>query len=367
MPKGKQAQPKKSILQIDVSIGGVSLEQKAIFAKHIAVMLKSGLSITETLATTGESATGKFKKVLDKVRNSVESGHSLGNSFAAYPNVFPAFLVSVTKAGEASGTLVENLENVAEQLKKEKELVSKIKGAMVYPIVVLAAAFVLGMGISFFILPQIIPLFEGLNVELPFTTRILISFSHFVQAHGVLLFVGIVAGVAALLWTMRRKFSRPVTNWLLVQTPIIKRITRASNLARFCRTLGMLLQSGLPIDEALEITKGTVGNYYYQRAVAKVSKNIQAGTKLSENLAEYSGLFPIILVRMVKVGEESGKFEDTLFYLADFYEAEVDNATKSLTIAIEPILLLSIGVVVAFLALSIITPIYDITGNVGRQ
>jgi type II secretory pathway component PulF len=366
MAKGKKSQQQKSILQIDVSIGGVSFTQKALFAKHMSVMLKAGLSLTEALGTAGEAGSGKFKKVVGKVRGSVESGHSLADAFAAYPKVFPSFLVSVTKAGEASGTLVENLENVAEQLKKEQELASKIKGAMIYPIVVLAAAFALGMGISFLVLPRITPLFEGLQVDLPFTTRVLISFSHIIQSHGIYLFGGIVVGVIFFLWLIRQKFSRPVTNWLLLHTPIIKRIVRYSNLARFCRSLGMLLQSGLNIDESLEITKNTVGNYYYQRAVAKISKNIQAGTKLSENLEEHSSLFPIIVTRMVKVGEQSGKFEDTLFYLADFYEAEVDNATKSLTTALEPILLLVIGGVVGFLALSIITPIYDITGNIRR-
>ena len=136
---------------MDVSFGGVSLEQKALFAKHLAVMLKSGLSIIEALNTVEESASGKFTKVLGKVRNSVESGHSLADSFEIYPRAFPEFLVSVVRAGEASGTLVENLENVAEQLNKEKELVAKLKGAMVYPMVVLIAAFILGMGVSFFV------------------------------------------------------------------------------------------------------------------------------------------------------------------------------------------------------------------------
>ena len=359
-------QQKRNMLQMDVSLGGVNLEQKVLFAKHMAVMLKSGLSIVEALNTAEESTSGKLKKVLGKVRNSVESGHSLADSLETYPRAFPEFLVSVTRAGETSGTLVENLENAAEQLKKEKELVAKLKGVMIYPVVVLAAAFVLGMGISFFVLPRIIPLFEGLSVELPITTRVLIAFSHVVENYGLYLFGSIVAGVVFLLWLIRQRFSRPVTNWLLLHTPIVGRIVRNSNLARFCRTLAMLLKSGLNIDEALEITKNTVGNYYYQRAVGNISKNIQAGTKLSANLEEYSALFPVIVVRMVKVGEESGKFEDTLFYLADFYEADVDNATKSLTTAIEPILLLTIGIIVAFLALSIITPIYDITGNIRR-
>jgi len=355
---------KKSILQISISLGGVSLAQKALFAKHLAIMLKSGLTITQALQTTEESAQGKLKKVLQRVFESVQAGHALSESFAAHPKVFPGLFVQVTKAGEKSGTLVENLENVASQLQKERELQSKIKGALLYPLVILAAAFGLGIIVSFVVLPKIVPLFEGLRVELPITTRALIWFSHLVQEQGFFLFLGIVGFAAGFVWLVRQKFSRPWTNWFLLSTPVIKHITKSANLARFSRTLALLLKSGVNIDEALDITKSTVGNYYYQKALTRVSQNIVAGTKLSKNLQDFPELFPVMTIRMIGVGEESGKFEDTLFYLAEFYEAEVDNATKSLASIIEPVLLMVIGLVVGFLALSIITPIYDITSNI---
>jgi type IV pilus assembly protein PilC len=357
---------KKSLFELDINIGGVSLVQKALFAKNLSLMLKAGLPISEALAISRDSAKGKLKSVLDKVLDSVRSGRSFSDSLAEHKETFSSLFINAAKSGESSGTLVENLEGLALQLKKEKELISKIKGAMMYPVIVLTATFGLGMVLSFVVLPQITPLFEGLKVELPLTTRALISFSHFVQDYGVFLFFGVVGFVLLLLYLVRQKFSQPVTHWLLLRVPILKNLTRGANLTRFSRTLGTLLKSGVPIDEALEITKETVGNYYYRQALDKVSRGVSRGGKLSVSLGQAKNYFPTLLVKMLKVGEESGKFEESLFYLADYYEEEVDNATKTLSTTIEPILLLTIGLVVGFLALSIITPIYDITGNIQR-
>lgn len=359
-----QKNQKTSIL--DFEIGRVNLVQKAIFAKNLSVMLKSGLTIIDALNIAQDSTSGKFNKILGKILKSVESGNSLSKSFAQYPKVFPGIFISATNTGEASGTLVENLENVSEQLEKEKELVLKVKGAMLYPIVVLIASFVLGIVLTFVVLPKITPLFQGLNIDLPITTRALIWFSNFIQSYGSYLFTGIIVFVVFMIWLLRRKFSKPVIHWFLLKMPIIKKISISTNLARFSRTLAMLLKSGVSIDKSLDIIKNTTENYYYQKALDRISKDIQKGTKLSDNLALFNKLFPVMLVKMIKVGEESGKFEETLFYLADYYELEVDASTKSLSTAIEPFLLIMIGLVVGFLALSIITPIYDITGGIKR-
>lgn len=356
----------KSAWNPDLSIGRVSLTQKALFAKHLAVMLRSGLTVGEALHISAESTQGKLARVILTIQKSVEAGRSLSSSFADHPRIFSGLFVQATYAGETSGTLSENLENIAAELEKEKELVAKIKGAMVYPIIVLVATFFLAMGVAFFVLPKIIPLFEGLHVELPPTTRALIAVSHFIDAYGFQLFWGIIAGVIALALLIRQPFMKPITHWLFLHTPIVHSLVRGANLSRFCHTLGTLLKSGLNIDEALDITRDSLGNYYYKRALGSVSARIRKGSKLSDGLEDFSSLFPIIVTRMVKVGEESGRFEETLFYLANFYEADVDSATKALATAIEPMLLLFIGVLVGGLALSIITPIYEITGKIQR-
>ncbi|KKQ27671.1 MAG: FimO [Candidatus Magasanikbacteria bacterium GW2011_GWC2_37_14] len=362
----QETKPKKSFFNFDISIGGTGLAEKALLAKYLAVMQQSGLTITESLDIIEETARGRMKKIITVINKSVASGNSLADSFGRFPKVFSGIFISAVFAGENSGTLAENLQHLSDQLQKEKELSSKIKGAMLYPIVVLIAAFILGMGMSFIILPKIIPLFEGLKTELPFTTRALISFSHFVANNTIGLVVGIILGVIALLAILKAKFSRPVTNWLLLKIPVVKGISVNTNLARFSRTLGTLLKSGLNIDEALEITSQTVSNYYYQKAFREIGERVSKGSRLAASLDDYKKLFPKMVTRMVMVGEQSGNLEGTLIYLAEFYEVEVDNATKNLSTAIEPILLLLIGLVVGFLALSIITPIYNITGNIHR-
>jgi len=357
---------KKGLMDFNIFSGRVPLGQMALFAKHLAIMLRAGIPVTETLKISESSTQGNLKKIIGETLSSVRAGHSLSSSFANYPKVFSNLFVNVTRAGERSGTLVENLENIARELKKEKELISKIKGALLYPIVVLSAAFVLGIVLAFVVLPKITPLFEGLKMKLPFTTRVLILVSHIIQNYGAYIFPGIIIFVIFVFWLTRRSFVKPVTHWFLLHIPIVNRITKNANFSRFARTLGMLLKSGVNIDEALDITKMTMENYYFRRALDRVSRRVSMGVRLAEGLEESGNLFPLILTKMVGVGEESGKIEETLFYLGDFYEGEVDTATKALSTAIEPILLLIIGLVVGFLALSIITPIYNITGNIRR-
>lgn len=355
---------KKSVFEVELFLKSVSLNEKALFSKHLSVMLRAGMPILEALEISRTSTQGKMKKVIGEIQRSVAAGHSLSDSFEKYPKIFPNIFVNVVRAGESSGTLTENLENLAEELEKEKILFAKIKGALLYPVIVLIAAFGLGMVLSFVVLPKITPLFEGMKMDLPASTRFLIAFSNMIQSHGAVLFWSIVSGVSFFVWIVRREFSQPVTHWLMLHVPVLKNLIQCSNLTHFSRTLGMLLKSGVNIDEALEITRATLTNIHYKRALAVINLRVSRGIKLADALEEYKHLFPIMFVRMVHVGEESGKFEESLFYLSGLYEDEVDTATKSLSTALEPALLIFIGVVVGFLALSIITPIYNVTGNI---
>lgn len=364
MEKDKKEKDKKnSILSYEINLGGVSLTQKAFFAKNLSIMLTAGLTITDALEISVDSATGKLKSILREVASSIESGRSFSESLSAYPKVFPTFFTSAIYAGEQSGSLEENLTQIAIQLTKEKELASKIKGAMIYPVIILIASLVLGLFVSFFVLPKITPLFAGMGSNLPIATRILMNFSDFIEKSGGIFFVSLMTFLIIGAWLTKQKFSHPYTHWIFLHFPLIKGIARGSNLARFSRTLGALLKSGLNIDEALMITRQSVGNYYYQVVLDKITTRINTGATMSVALADYEKLFPRIAIKMIKVGEESGHLDETLIYLADFYEEEVDNATKSLSTAIEPILLLVIGSAVGFLALAIITPIYNITGS----
>jgi len=365
MKKNKQIEIKKeSILTADLSFGRISLAQKIVFAKDLSLMLRSGLVLSEAMEIILEQATGKMRKLSQGILKSIESGQTLSDSLLRYPRVFSPFFINIVDAGEVSGNLEKNLDNIAEQLKKENELTTKIKGAMYYPLTVLTAAFFMGIAMAFFVLPKITPLFEGLKVKLPLSTRLLIQASHLIGEYGAWLFFGIVGIVVLSVWLLKRKIVQPFTHWWLLHLPIIKNIVIKTNLARFTRILATLLQSGIIIDEAIDIANKTLNNCYYKKALSKVSLHVAQGGKLSDSLEEFPQLFPRITTRMIKVGEKSGNLDETLFYVSESYENEVDNATKSLSTLIEPILLLSIGLVVAFLALSIITPIYQITGNI---
>ena len=208
------------------------------------------------------------------------------------------------------------------------------------------------------------PIFAGLKMDLPATTRLLIWISAQVENHGGLLLLFIFGITVGSGWLIRQRFMRPLSHGIYLHFPVISMITLNRNLAVFTRTLGTLLQSGLNIDKALEITASVLSNYYYRREVKDIAKKIVLGKKISDLLKAKPAYFPRLIVSLIKVGEASGRLEEELSYLAEMYEAEMDQAAKKLTVAVEPILLVGIGLVVGALALSIITPIYSITGNI---
>ena len=357
---------KKSILNISLDIVPASKVELVVFAKHLSLMLRSGLAITEALKILYQASRGKFQEMIGDIYKSVKSGKSLAEALRHHPKAFGSFFTGAVLAGESSGTLDKSLENIASQLKKEKELSDKIKGALMYPVIILVAGFGMSLFLAFYILPKIIPLFTGMKMKLPWTTKLLIAFSGMVEQYGVILLSAILLVVGLIVWLSRQKFTQPFFHKLLLKFPIAKDISRNANLASFSRTLATLLASGLNIIDALNICANTTSNYYYRQALLAVNKTTNKGNRLSVGLAKYREYFPDMAIRMIAVGEESGKLEETLFYLADFYETEVDNAAKNLSTLIEPILLIVIGLGVGFLALSIITPIYSITGNVTR-
>lgn len=366
MENNEPQQEQKSLLEFDIALKGVSPTQKLVFARYLSVMLKSGLTISEALDIIHDQASGKFKKIIFNVLKSVRSGNSLSESLRKYPKVFSDLFINTAYAGEASGTLDKNLDNIADQLKGEKELATKIKSAMVYPIIVIVATSILGLAMAFLVLPKITPLFEGMDMELPITTKMLIWVSNHIQQSGLQILGGMTLVIILFLWVIRQRFAKPVTNFIILKTPIIKNISYNANLARFSRTLATLLKSGLNIDEALNITKDTVSNYYFKKVLNKISNRISQGSTLSSNLSEHEKFFPKLVISMVRVGEKSGNLEESLYYLAEFYDTEVDTATRTLSTAIEPILLIGIGLAVGGMAMSIVTPIYQITGNINQ-
>lgn len=346
-----------------ISFGKVPQLDLVLFVKHLGLMLKAGLPLWEAVETVREQATNKrLKEILDKVAQEIQRGGSLGSSLDRYSD-FDKLFVNMVKVGEESGSLEENLEFAAQQLEKVYILKRKVKAAMIYPVLILIMAFGLAAVLTVFVLPKLMPLFRALGSELPLPTRILVSFSNWVQDNTLIflsspflliIFIKIMRG-----YTWFRKLFEAL--WL--HTPILGKIMRKINLAYFARTLSILLKSGITIVEALSTTAESFRNLHYKESLNKVAREITGGTTLAERLKQSPSLFPLVVTRIIEVGEKTGNLETTLTYLSNFYEQEVDETLKSLSSILEPLMLIAIGVVVGFIALSILSPIYSITSS----
>ena len=343
-------------------INRVSFLEKIIFAKHLALMIKAGLSLREGVSTIQEqSRSKKFKKVLDDVIKSIDNGQSLAVSLSRHPRVFDSFYINMIRVGEESGTLEENLEKLALEFEKSYELRKNVKAAMIYPSIILSAVIVLSAALTFFILPKILPIFKTLDIQLPLTTRVLIRFTEIIQNYGFYILAAMVILVVFLGFISRIRLIKILIHKIILKLPMAGIISRNVNLSHFSRTLGILLKSGIPIVKALDITGTTLKNSVYQKELEKVAADVQKGKPISDYLKKKETLFPLMVSRMVGVGEKTGNLEESLLYVGNFYEEEVARTLKSLSTILEPILLLIIGLAVGFIALAIISPIYEIT------
>jgi type II secretory pathway component PulF len=344
----------------------ISFLDKLFFVKHFAVLIKSGVPILQALQILQDEARSRaMKGVLQKVKKSVESGESLSESMKRFPKAFPRLVVKVVGASEEAGTLEENLRYLAEQMAKDNEMRRKVISALTYPAIVLFATGMLGVLLVTFVLPKIIPVFKSLKVELPLITRILLGTFEFFQTN--LLLVGGVAGILILGYAilLRFPFFQIFSEKILRRLPVAGSLSQGSNLARFCRTLGTLLQAGVPLPESLAITRGVSLNLLYREGVGRVIERVQKGSSFAEALRKEKVLFSPLTSAMFEVGEKSGTLQESAFYLAEFYEGEVDTLSKNLATVIEPFLLIFIGLLVGLTAVSIILPMYQVLGKLG--
>ncbi len=340
----------------------VSLAERIMFVKHMSMMIHSGMTEVDSLRLIQSQIKSKsFLKILDDVILNVENGQSLSASLEKYNRVFGDLFINIIKIGEISGTLSANLDYLALEMRKSQSLRSKVRGALIYPAVILAATIGVVGGLLFFILPKILPVFKSLKVELPFTTRALMALSEGLRSH-YLIIGGVLVGVIILFFALRRiPATRYLLHRMLLSMPIFGNISIGYNMANITRVLGMLLKSGEKIVQAVSITADASSNLVYKQALQAAVVEIQKGKTLYAYFEEHEKLFPSTVGRMIEVGEKTGNLDNNLAYLAEFYENEVDEVTKNLSGILEPILLVVMGVAVGFVALAIITPIYGIT------
>ncbi len=344
---------------------GIPISEKMMFARNLSVMISSGLPLSRALINlTDQTQNKRFKKVLKNIYEDLQTGSTLSDGMAKYPAIFDELFVNMIRVGESGGNLEEVLQILAEQLEKEHDLTQKVKGAMVYPTVILVAMVLIGIVMMVYVVPELVSVFGELNANLPTSTKFIIATSNFMRNDWMFLLPGLVVLVFALKLFSTTASGKRTAAFLTVNIPIMRDIVIKLNCARFARIYSSLIKSGLPVVETLKILSRTLTNFYYQEALQKAADNVQKGIPLSKIIYEEKKIFPVLVPQMIEVGEETGKTEDILLKLAEFYEGEVNQLTKNMSSIIEPVLMLIIGSAVGFFAISILQPIYSVMQNI---
>lgn len=339
--------------------GKVSPKELAVFTRQFSVMIDAGLPLIQCLEVMCSQQENKgFARALAGVRTTVETGSSLANALRQYPKIFDNLYTNMVEAGEAGGILDTILQRLSTYIEKAVKLRRAVKSAMVYP----AAVVVIAIGVIALLLWKVVPtfatMFAGLDVALPLPTRMVISLSHFVASFGIY----IVVAVGLAVWGLKAYYGTPsgrmAIDSLILKVPVLGGVMRKIAVARFSRTLGTLITSGVPMLEALDITAGTSGNAVVEKAIREVRKAIESGRTIVDPLRQ-TGVFPNMVVQMIGVGEQTGALDAMLQKLADFYEDEVDAAVANLLAAMEPIIMMVLGIVVGGVVISMYLPLFS--------
>jgi len=342
----------------------VKLKDLTIFSRQFATMINAGVSLVRTLNILADQTTNtRFKVVIGQVRQKVEEGNSLSDALKDYPNIFSKLYSSMVRAGETGGVLDEVLERLAGFLEKQAKLEGQIKSAMVYPVVVCVIATAIFLFLLTFVLPIFDSMFKSMNAKLPAFTQMLINMSQVMQHYGPL----VIMGMAGAVWGFKRfintTFGRYWFDGIMMRAPVFGPLTRKTAVARFTRTLGTLLRSGVPLMGALEIVQDTAGNTRIAEAVTKVRDAVREGEGLTKKLEE-TKVFPAMVTQMISIGEETGAMDDMLTRIADFYDNEVEEAVKALTSLLEPLMMVGIGGMVGSIIIGMYLPMFSIIGAI---
>lgn len=342
----------------------VSFEELVISTRQLATMIESGLVLSDSLnILIGQQSNPNFKKVWEEVLRDINSGLDLASSLRKHPEVFPALYCSLVKAGEQAGNLDVILTEMANNLERDREFRSRVKGAMVYPVMVMGMMAVVGGIMMFFVIPRLTSLYTQSSIDLPLPTKILIGTSNFLISYWWALIILMAVGVVAFKKWVSTPDGKYTFDAFLLKTPLVGKVIEGTSLTSFTRTFGLLTTAGVPILDSIAIVSDVTNNMVYKKALGETRLGIERGLTMSAQLDEV-GVFPKIVSQMYRVGEETGKVDKISFKLAEYFESEADHLVKNLTVIIEPLILVVLGVGVAFLVLSIILPIYKLTTSV---
>lgn len=335
-----------------------------VMTRQMATMIQAGLVLSEALdILQDQQENKKFKKILADILADIKGGMDFASALQKYPDVFPPIYSQLVAAGQASGKLDTILLQLATNLEKERDFQSKIRGAMIYPVVVITMMIGVMLIMVFFVMPRLLSLYSESNIQLPLPTQIMIGFSNFMLSFWwAVLFLIIVAVVIVRRYSQTPQ-GRLKIDELLLKAPIIGKINSLIILTSFTRTFGLLVASGLSILDSIKIVAAVTGNRVYQDGLDLAYQGVERGLSFSSQVLRLK-VFPRIIGQMIKTGEETGKLDEIMFKLADYFESESDNSLKNVTTLIEPIVLVVLGIGVGFLVISIILPIYQLTTNI---
>ena len=343
----------------------VSLAEKMFFTRNLQIMINAGAPLPKAIGTLASQAKNSaFKKALFDIREQIGRGKTFSENLSKYPSIFSEIFQSMVKVGEESGTLDEVLKTLAIQMEKESELKSKIKGAMMYPAVILCAMLGIGGLMMVTVVPQLSDVFKELEIELPAATQFIINFANFLSQKWYIFLPVVIIVVFVFLRAVKTKLGKKIVDKIVINIPVISPIIKKTNSAAMVRNLSSLIAAGVPILRALEVVSETLDNVYYKKAVLEAAERVKKGGKLSEALKPYGSIFPVTVIQMVEVGEETGETASVLAKLAVFLEDEVSNIAKNMASIIEPVLMIVIGAAVGFFAVSMIQPMYSMLGAI---
>ncbi|MEX0918354.1 MAG: type II secretion system F family protein [Candidatus Paceibacterota bacterium] len=360
-----QTRGRRLLQKINTSLGRVSLKEKIVFASNLSAMIVAGLSLTRALSVIERQTTNVyFRGILTDIIDQISRGGSLSGSLKNYPAIFPEVFTAMVAAGEESGNLPGSLEVVADQMKKSYDLRRKVRGAMIYPAIIIVVIILIAALMMIFLVPTLTATFTELEVELPLSTRLVIMTSDFMANNIMVTLGGFLIFALGSVWYGRTDRGRLTYHYLLLHLPVIKGLVIKVNSAIIMRNISSLISSGVSMLETLRITRRIVANVYYKEAIDEALEKVQKGIGLSSVFSNRSHLFPVLVAEMALVGEETGNLPVMLLNGAKFFEEEVDQATKNLSTIIEPVLMVFIGLAVGFFAISMIGPMYSLSSAI---
>lgn len=351
-----------SMEKLNELVGRVKEIDKILFTRNLSVMLSAGLSLSRALDVLARQTKNfKLKKVINDIKDEITKGGELHRALEKHGKIFNSLVVSMVRAGEESGQLAEALLTISAQLESSYELKRKIRGAMIYPMIIVATLGIIGTLMLMFIVPTLTETFRDLGVELPLSTQFIIMLSDLLIDNTIFFLLGIVAILGGGVYGLRTQVGKRFLDTALLYIPMIKHLVKEINAARAARTLSSLLSAGVGVVQSFEIAEDVVQNHHFKAVIAEAREQVQTGKEMSTVFLKYEHLYPAMMGELLAVGEETGKLPDMLSEVARFYESEIEQKTKNMSTFIEPFLMLIVGAAVGFFALSMISPIYSIT------